>query len=538
MSRAKPRAERAYDTHAPDREWDYIVIGSGIGGMATAALLARTGARCLVLEQHYVPGGFTHTFKRKRWQWDVGVHAIGEVNERAVLGRVLNDLTGGKLEWASLGGVYDTFEFPDLRLDFPDSRERFESVLCDAFANDTDAIRTYLARTREISGAMRSYYLAKLLPPALAGLGDQVFARRAQHELAKRTADVLDGLTRNKRLQTVLTAQWGYYGATPSRSSWAVHALVARHFLHGAYYPVGGSQRIADALLDTVARADGWTRIRADVKEITIRDGVATGVQLASGETIRAKRVVSATGALTTVNRLLPEAERARPWARRIAALESSPAHVCLYLGFKGDIREAGASASNHWFYETWDNEAAYWNVDDPNADAPVLYCSFPSLKDPAHDAGPDRLHTGEVVTFVPYETFAKWNDSRWMRRGEEYEAFKQSMHDRLLAQYLRHMPGLRGMIAHAELSTPLSTEWFARGSSGAIYGLEHTPRRFANPYLRPRTPVRNLFLSGSDVSIGGVMGAFVGGLLAAASAEPAKVVAHLRGVLKGDGPA
>jgi all-trans-retinol 13,14-reductase len=94
-------------------------------------------------------------------------------------------------------------------------------------------------------------------------------------------------------------------------------------------------------------------------------------------------------------------------------------------------------------------------------------------------------------------------------------------------------MPGLAPMIAHAELSTPLTTEWFARGASGAIYGLEHTPERFANPWLRPRTPVRNLFLSGSDVSTGGVMGAFVGGVLAVAAAEPTKTVAHVRSVFR-----
>jgi len=244
--------------------------------------------------------------------------------------------------------------------------------------------------------------------------------------------------------------------------------------------------------------------------------------------------VISATGALTTVNRLLPAGERAKPWAQRIASVKPSPAHVCLYLGFKGgDIRAAGATASNKWFYETWSSEAAYWNALDPKADAPVLYCSFPSLKDPTHDPGPDQLHTGEVVTFVPFDAFERWRDSRWMRRGDDYEAFKQSLHERMLAQFLRHMPGLKPMIAHAELSTPLSTEWFARGASGAIYGLEHTPERFANPWLRPRTPVRDLFLSGSDVSTGGVMGAFVGGVLAAAAAEPAKTVAHVRSVFR-----
>src|SRR5690606_10794606 len=57
--------------------WDTVVIGSGMGGMTTAALLAKLGEKVLVLEQHYVPGGFTHTFTRKGYTWDVGVHAVG-----------------------------------------------------------------------------------------------------------------------------------------------------------------------------------------------------------------------------------------------------------------------------------------------------------------------------------------------------------------------------------------------------------------------------------------------------------------------------
>src|SRR5262245_36279065 len=95
--------DRPWSKDAPAGPWDTIVIGSGMGGMTAAALLAETGERVLVLEQHYTAGGFTHTFTRKQWSWDVGVHAVGEVTERAMTGRLLARLTGGRLKWASLG---------------------------------------------------------------------------------------------------------------------------------------------------------------------------------------------------------------------------------------------------------------------------------------------------------------------------------------------------------------------------------------------------------------------------------------------------
>ncbi|MEZ4382073.1 MAG: NAD(P)/FAD-dependent oxidoreductase [Nannocystaceae bacterium] len=519
--------------------WDTIVIGSGMGGMTAAAILAKLGQRVLVLEQHYVAGGFTHEFKRPGYRWDVGVHAVGEVTEHSLPGRLLTHLTGGGLEWASLGPVYDAFDFPDgVRIDFPDSRKQFRENLVDAFPAEVDAIDRYLQRVREVAGAMRYYYLGRLFPTRSGGLVERAFAGTARRAFLERTRPVLDSITTDIRLKTVLAAQWGYHGAPPSRASFAIQALVTKHFMHGGYYPVGGSARIAVELLKVVADAGGWTRIRADVREIMVEGGKAIGVRMVDGEEIRAKRVISAAGALTTVNRLLPVSATGGGWVDAIRELRPAPAHVCLYIGFKGDIRAAGAGSANRWFYNVWDTEAEAWDIggdaDAPLPEAPILYCSFPSLKDPLYDPGPEQRHTGEVVTFVPWERFAAWQGSRWRRRGGDYDDFKERLSAGLLEQFLRRMPGLRDHVDYVELSTPLSTDHFVRPARGSIYGLEPTPERFANPYLRPRTPISGLFMAGSDVATVGVIGAMMGGVLAAAAAEPRHALGLLRGLGRG----
>lgn len=523
------RDHRPWSTRTPDGRLDYLVIGSGMGGMCCAALLAKLGKRVLVLEQHYEPGGFTHTFKRKGWRWDVGVHAVGEVTERSMPGRLLAHLTDDRLRWASLGPVYDEFYWPeDFRIDFPDTPEQFKANLIAAFPDQVEAIERWLTLAREAAGGMRSYYLSRALPLKIGRHAEKLLAREASQMFERRTADVLAELTDDPRLRAVLVSQWGYYGSPPSRSSFAMQALVTRHFQWGGYYPIGGSQAIAEALLQTVAANGGWTKIRADVEEILIEDGAAVGVRLrgrdgADGEIIRADRIVSAAGVWTTVERLLPPEYTDEDWARSIAGLAPAPPHVCLYLGFEGDIRKAGAGAANKWFYETWDTEVDAWDVQPgkPIPRAPVLYCSFPSLKDPEHDPGPRMRHTGEVVTFVPWKVFEQWQGSRWQRRDVDYDQFKQAMHEAILAQYLEHMPGLADMVVHAELSTPLTTEFFVRPQAGSIYGLEPTPERFRNPWLRPRSPIPNLFFAGAEVSTVGVIGAMMGGVLAAVSAEP-----------------
>src|ERR1700728_1598486 len=80
--------------------WDAIVIGSGIGGLAAAALLSIYGRkRVLVLERHYVAGGYTHVFQRHGYEWDVGLHYIGEVQqEGSMLRRAFDTITDGRLE--------------------------------------------------------------------------------------------------------------------------------------------------------------------------------------------------------------------------------------------------------------------------------------------------------------------------------------------------------------------------------------------------------------------------------------------------------
>ena len=109
--------------------------------------------------------------------------------------------------------------------------------------------------------------------------------------------------------------------------------------------------------------------------------------------------------------------------------MQNSPPYLCLNLGFKGDIRKAGATASNLWcFQEGNDINKKYWNFLDPNED-PLLYVSFPSLKDPEHESGPELKETGECITFVDWKTFKKWENSvTGPNRPEEYKKLKEML--------------------------------------------------------------------------------------------------------------
>jgi all-trans-retinol 13,14-reductase len=125
----------------------------------------------------------------------------------------------------------------------------------------------------------------------------------------------------------------------------------------------------------------------------------------------------------------------------------------------------------------------------------------------------------------VPYEPFEAWENTSWKKRGAEYEELKASLSERLLDALYKHAPGTRGKVDIAELSTPLTTRNFAAHPHGEIYGLRHTAHRFEQRWLRPRTPIEGLYLTGVDICSAGVVGALMGGLLCSSAVLHKNVV-------------
>ena len=187
-------------------------------------------------------------------------------------------------------------------------------------------------------------------------------------------------------------------------------------------------------------------------------------------------------------------------------------------LGFKGDISREGAGPSNQWLMNTWDNDISFWDISNKEERPPILYVSFPSLKDPLHEQGSEKKHTGECVTFLDFKHFEKWKDSEFGNRPADYEALKKEIENRMLRELKEKLPDIMQYLDHYELSTPLSTIFYTQASRGAIYGLESSPERFMNKYLRPITPIKNFYLTGIDIGAVGVVGGMISGVLTAAS--------------------
>src|SRR5690349_18895743 len=129
-------------------KFDYIIIGSGIGGLCTAVFLAKAGKKVLVLERHYVPGGFSHTFKRRDgFVWDVGVHYVGNMDsDNSFLRKIFNYLTDNQLKWESMGNVYDEINIGKEKYIFISGEDKLHQQLYEYFPDDKVAIDAYFKK--------------------------------------------------------------------------------------------------------------------------------------------------------------------------------------------------------------------------------------------------------------------------------------------------------------------------------------------------------------------------------------------------------
>ena len=508
--------------HQLAEKYEAIIIGSGIGGLAAGAMLSKEGQKVLILERHYTPGGFTHIFKRKGYEWDVGIHYIGEVQRpNSAVKRMFDYITEGELEWADMGEVYDQIIIGEKKYDFVKGVRNFHEKLLEYFPDEDEAISKYINLVFASNKSAGKFYMDKALPNLVSWLiGGQM--RKGYLKYAGRTTyEVLSEITDNEELIKVLCGQYGDYGLPPRKSSFAMHASVVKHYFSGGSFPIGGSGRIVETVDKVIEAAGGTILISAEVEEVVIENNRSVGVRMKDGKVINANTIISGAGIVNTYEKLLPkEVSVAHQLKEQLQKVSPSVAHGCLYIGLNGSPEELKLPKHNLWIYpDDLDHDGCVERyVKDLDAPFPVVYISFPSAKDPSwSDRYPGRS-TIDIITLLPYKAFAKWEGTRWMKRGEEYEALKEKIAQRLLDHLYNHLPHLKEQIDHYELSTPLTTQNFANYKNGELYGIDHTPDRFRQKFLKPRTPIKGFYLTGQDIVTAGVGGALFAGLITASA--------------------
>lgn len=499
-----------------EKEYDAIVIGSGIGGLTFASIMAQMKDwRVLVLERHWVLGGFTHTFSRPGgYEWDVGLHYVGGMAKAERARQIFDFISAKKVLWQKMPEDFDKFVYPDFEFDVPSNKQEYINRLIVMFPTEEKAIKQYF---KDISKSMAwfvKHIAAKATPAAISKMIN-LFGANASKMALETTASYLDRNFKDEKLKALLTSQWSDYGLPPSKSSFAVHAIVVSSYFNGAYFPTGGSSTIAKAIVPIIKEKGGDCLVNSEVSEVILEHNQAVGVKLnKKGKTTeyRAKVIVSNTGALSSFNKLIPQSYNLdfREDLNKFAQVGYT--NVTLYVGLKQDPSKLGFKGENHWIYSSYNHDECVENKDELlNGKIGGVFLSFPSLKDDKA-----KGHTAEIITSVSYEAFAAWHGTKWKKRDKDYEELKEKISQYLLDYVEARYPGFKEMVDYLELSTPLTNESFTGHSKGYIYSLPATPERFKKDYLEVATPIKGFYLTGTDVAVLGIVGAMMGGVVTA----------------------
>uniref|UniRef100_A0A8C3CAJ6 All-trans-retinol 13,14-reductase n=1 Tax=Cairina moschata TaxID=8855 RepID=A0A8C3CAJ6_CAIMO len=496
---------------------DAIIIGSGIGGLAAAVLLAKAGRRVLVLEQHGKLGGCCHTFSEKGFEFDAGIHYVGQMHEGSMTRFIVDQLTEGQLEWVPMPAAYDAVVLGEPRRSrahrvLTGEKEYFNG-LRERFPGETAAINKFEQLTKSVVSGMKAVGILKLLPLPLARLLCRSgllpwlspFCRMASRSLK----DVVDGLTANAELRAILSYIFPTYGVLPSKASFSMHSVLVNHYLHGAWYPKGGAGEIAFHTIPIIQRAGGNVLGRAPVQSILLdSQGKACGVSVKKGQEvvkIFAPTIISDAGLFNTYERLLPAEARALPEIQsQLGMVKHGEAGFSVFVGLTGSSQELGLEATNYFVYPGNNLDEIMKRYltssrDEAAKSIPFLFVTCPSAKDPTWEMRHPGKSTLAIVTFAKYEWFEEWKDEPVNKRGDAYEDLKKTFVDAVMEVVFKLYPNIEDKIEYISGGSPLTNQHYIASPRGEIYGIDHDTTRMraeAIATMRPQTVVPNLYLT------------------------------------------
>lgn len=527
--------KQAFSVSRVPEKLDAVVIGSGIGGLASAAILAKAGKRVLVLEQHTKAGGCCHTFGENGLEFDTGIHYIGRMREGNIGRFILDQITEGQLDWAPMASPFDLMilEGPNGRKEFPmySGRKEYIQGLKEKFPKEEAVIDKYMELVKVVAHGVSHAILLKFLPLPLTQLLNKFglltrfspFCRASTQSLA----EVLKQLGASPELQAVLSYIFPTYGVTPSHTTFSLHALLVDHYIQGAYYPRGGSSEIAFHTIPLIQRAGGAVLTRATVQSVLLDSaGRACGVSVKKGQelvNIYCPVVISNAGMFNTYQHLLPESVRYLPDVKKqLAMVRPGLSMLSIFICLKGTKEELKLQSTNYYVYFDTDMDKAMERyVSMPKEKAPehipLLFIAFPSSKDPTwEDRFPDRS-TMTVLVPTAFEWFEEWQEEPKGKRGVDYETLKNAFLEASMSVIMKLFPQLEGKVESVTGGSPLTNQYYLAAPRGATYGADHDLARLhphAMASLRAQTPIPNLYLTGQDIFTCGLIGALQGALL------------------------
>ena len=479
-----------------DKKFDIIIIGSGLGGLVSGALLAKEGMSVLILEKGNKFGGLLHTFRREERVFNTGMNYIGSLEKGGFLEQyfrylgIMDELDIKRLdmnayEEISFGADKKTFKYAQTQSGF------IENLTKD-FPQYHLQIQEYVDKIWKVSN-----HFPLLFPENY----DQIV--KGNDYLNGSIWKFIKSLNISSKLESVLSATNSLYGGTKEKTPLYVHALVNRQFINSAWRFVNGSQQLANALRSKIENAGGALLNKSKVVKIQPISEDEMKLVCEDGRVYRAGKVISNISPSRSLQ-MLDDKRIKTVYKKRITELKNTPAFFNLYLIFKPE--SFPYLNRNYYHFKTEE----VWGHEKPGKNWPGYFIFYTGLE--SHNQ--KYAYHATALTYMDYSEVALWEGSIKGNRGDDYESFKEKKAQELIQLLEEKFPRIKNSIQSYYAATPLTYEHYVGTPNGSAYGIE---KDFNYPYktiISPNTKIPNLLFTGQNLNMHGALGVTIGAVL------------------------
>jgi all-trans-retinol 13,14-reductase len=483
-------------------KFDIIIIGSGMGGLVCGDILSREGYTVCIIEKNKQLGGSLQTYARDKIVFDSGVHYIGGLCKGQNLYQIFKYL-----------GIIDKLKLKRLDIDcfdkiiidtdkteyvFAQGYENFISKLLVHFPDEEKALRAYCDKIKEVCSKFPYYNLRS------AG----EYNEKASI-LEIDTKAFIESITDNKKLQVVLAGNNALYAGEPGKTPLYVHALILNHYIESSWKCVDGGSQIGKYIAKNIRERGGVILRNSEVKRIVEEGGKITYVELADGSRRYADIFISNMHPVKTLE-ITETGLIKNIYRKRLKSLDNTISSFTINVVLKKNTFKY--FKNNYYCHK----EGHVWtSADYTEENWPLGYAMFLS----ATSKTGEYAEALSILTYMKYEDVKEWAHTfntvnAVNHRGETYDEFKIRMAEKLLDEVEKKFPGLRECIYTYYTATPLSFRDYIGNEDGSLYGISKDYKDPLRTFISPRTKVPNLYFTGQNLNLHGVLGAAMSGLV------------------------
>lgn len=480
------------------KEYDILVIGSGLGGLVSALILAKEGLKVCVLEKNNQYGGNLQTFSRDKLIFDTGVHYLGGLSKGQNLNQyfsyleIMDDLEIKKMD----EDAFDRITFEDDTTEYPHAQgyENFVKQLSEFFPNEKENIENYCEEIQYVCSQFPRYNV----------IGNDNYDREILHLNTKR---FIESITSDKKLQSVLLGSNFLYAGDSENAPFYVHALTVNSYIQSAYKCVRGGSQISKLLIRKLRQYGAEVHKHSEVSEMIFKDDLLATVKTKSGKEYHAKKFISNIEIRSTIQ-LIGEERLKKSFLNRVMSWEPAPSCFSVYLVLKPHTIQA----FNYNIYHHSSTEHV-WSTYRYTTEAwPETYM----LSSTPSKLYPEFAESLTAISYMNFDEVEAWKNTvntvaDEHERGKQYEKFKQEKAEKMIDALEKKIPDLRHVIKKVYTSSPLSYRDYIGSFEGNMYGYMKSSENPLKTMVSPRTKINNLFLTGQSVNMHGILGVTIG---------------------------